>query len=205
MRIEPNIRQAALPLAPRMKAQGYADPCVEQRREWLEQETGCRLLHVGACSIPGEEMRGNIENPIGAAQMPLGIAGPLLINGVDAQGIFYVPLATTEGALVRSYERGMAALTRAGGVTTRVHIDENRVSPVFLFDSVDQAHQFAITLPDKLEKIRSEAESTTHHGKLLRIECHAIGREVIVNFSYFTGDAQGMNMIVKATEQACKW
>jgi hydroxymethylglutaryl-CoA reductase (NADPH) len=150
-------------------------------------------------------MRGNIENPVGAVQMPLGIAGPLLINGTDAQGVFYVPLATTEGALVRSYERGMVALTRAGGVTTRVYLDENRVSPVFLFESVAQAHEFATTLPYKLEEIRAEAESTTHHGKLQRIECHAIGREVIVNFCYFTGDAQGMNMIVKATEQACNW
>jgi hydroxymethylglutaryl-CoA reductase (NADPH) len=99
----------------------------------------------------------------------------------------------------------MVALTRAGGVTTRVYVDENRVSPVFLFENVDRAHEFANTLPDKFESIRAEAESTTRHGKLQRIECHAIGREVIVNFSYFTGDAHGMNMIVKATEQACKW
>lgn len=188
-----------------MKAQGYAQPCVERRRKWLEQKTGCRLENVGAHSIQSDEMRGNIENPIGAAQMPLGVAGPLLINGTHAQGSFYVPLATTEGALVRSYERGMVALTRAGGVTTRIYVDENRVSPVFLFDSVAQAHQFVVTLPDKLEAIRAEAESTTRHGKLQRVECHAIGREVIVNFCYFTGDAQGMNMIVKATEHACKW
>jgi hydroxymethylglutaryl-CoA reductase (NADPH) len=188
-----------------MKQQGYAQPYVQRRREWLEQKTGCRLMHIGAYSIPGDEMRGNIENPVGTAQMPLGVAGPLLINGADAQGVFYVPLATTEGALVRSYERGMVTLTRAGGVTTRIYLDENRVSPVFLFKSVDRAHEFAITLPGKLDAIRAEAESTTRHGKLQRIECHAIGREVIVNFCYFTGDAQGMNMIVKATEQACKW
>jgi hydroxymethylglutaryl-CoA reductase (NADPH) len=188
-----------------MKAQGYAQPCVERRRKWLEQKTGCRLENVGAHSIQSDEMRGNIENPIGAAQMPLGVAGPLLINGTDAQGSFYVPLATTEGSLVRSYERGMVALTRAGGVTTRIYVDENRVSPVFLFDSVAEAHQFVVTLPNKFETIRAEAESTTRHGKLQRVECHAIGREVIVNFCYFTGDAQGMNMIVKATEHACKW
>lgn len=188
-----------------MKAQGYAQPCVERRRKWLEQKAGCRLSHVGAHSIQGDEMRGNIENPIGAAQMPLGVAGPLLINGMNAQGSFYVPLATTEGALVRSYERGMVVLTRAGGVATRIYVDENRVSPVFLFESVERAYQFVNTLPDKFEAIRAEAESTTRHGKLQRVECHAIGREVILNFCYFTGDAQGMNMIVKATEHACKW
>jgi len=205
MRIERDISQAPVHLVPRMKAQGYAQPYVERRRKWLEQKTGCRLENIGAHSIRGDEMRGNIENPVGAAQMPLGVAGPLLINGTDARGVFYVPLATTEGALVRSYERGMVALTRAGGVTTRVYLDENRVSPVFLFQSVAQAYEFAITIPDKLEEIRAQAESTTRHGKLQRIECHALGREVIVNFCYFTGDAQGMNMIVKATEHACKW
>jgi len=194
-----------LELVPRMKAQGYAPEYVERRRRWIEEKTQCRLMHVGAHSIPGDEMRGNIENPLGTVQMPLGVAGPLRINGINAQGVFYVPLATTEGALVRSYERGMVALTRAGGVTTRIYLDENRVSPVFLFDSVGEAYDFAHTLPGKLKSIRAEAESTTRHGKLLRLECHAIGREVIVNFCYFTGDAQGMNMIVKATEQACKW
>ncbi|MBC8029056.1 MAG: hydroxymethylglutaryl-CoA reductase [Pyrinomonadaceae bacterium] len=203
--LEPDISQGPLELVPRMKSQGYARACVEQRRRWLEQKTGCRLVHVGAHSIAGDEMRGNIENPLGAVQVPLGVAGPLRINGINAQGVFYVPLATTEGALVRSYERGMVALTRAGGVTTRIYLDENRVSPVFLFDSVGEAYDFAQSLPGKLESIRAEAESTTRHGKLLRLECHAIGREVIVNFCYFTGDAQGMNMIVKATEQVCKW
>jgi len=205
MRTEPNITSAPLHLVPRLKQQGYAQPYVQRRRQWLEHKTGCRLTHIGAYSIPSDEMRGNIENPVGAAQMPLGVAGPLLIKGTNAHGVFYVPLATTEGALVRSYERGMVALTRAGGVTTRVYIDENRVSPVFLFESIERAHEFAITLPGKFEAIRAEAESTTRHGKLQRIECHPVGREVIVNFCYFTGDAHGMNMIVKATDHACKW
>jgi hydroxymethylglutaryl-CoA reductase (NADPH) len=199
------IEQKALALVPRMKDQGYSGESVERRREWVEQKTGCQLKHVGALSISSEEMRGNIENPIGAAQMPLGVAGPLRVNGMHAEGIFYVPLATTEGALVRSYERGMAALTRAGGVTTRLHVDENRIAPVFCFDDVSDAFEFVRKLQGDFEAIRTVAESTTRHGKLLRIECHPVGREVIVNFSYNTADAQGMNMIVKATEQACSW
>ena len=192
-------------IVPRMKAQGYESEHLDRRREWVEAKTGCRLTHTGRYSIPCEEMRGNIENPIGVAQTPLGVAGPLLINGRHARGVFYVPMATTEGALVRSYERGMVTLTRAGGVSARVHADENRVSPVFLFENVSEAHDFAVSLPDDFEAIRVEAESTTRHGKLLRIECQPIGREVIVNFCYSTGDAHGMNMIVKATERACQW
>lgn len=205
MSSEPFTGVEPLQLVPRMKEQGYAVQYVEQRRQWIEQKTDCHLTHVGAHSIPSEEMRGNIENPIGAAQMPLGVAGPLLINGIHANGVFYVPLATTEGALVRSYERGMAALTRAGGVTTRVQMDENRIAPVFCFDDVSDASAFAGDLPGHFEAIRAEAESTTQHGRLQRLDCHVIGREVIVNFSYHTADAQGMNMIVKATERACAW
>ncbi len=202
---ERNIINEPLDLVPRMKSQGYADKYLRGRREWLERKTGCRLTHVGAYSITGDEMRGNIENPIGAVQVPLGLAGPLRVNGNYADGLFYVPLATTEGALVRSYERGMVALTRAGGVTTRVYVDENRVSPVFLFDGVSEAYDFTQQLPEAFSEIRAHAESTTRHGKLLRLESQPIGRKVIVNFCYSTADAQGMNIIVKATEQACRW
>ncbi len=191
-------------LVPRMVGQGYRRADVDARRAWVEERTGVRFEHVGAYSIPSEEMRGNVENPIGAVQMPVGVAGPLAIDGTDARGIFYVPLATTEGALVRSYERGMTTLTRAGGVTTRIIRDENRISPVFLLDDVGQAVEFASRVAADVDTIRADAESTTKHGRLLRIRCHPIGRDVIVDFEYFTGDAQGMNMIVKATERACR-
>src|SRR5438067_2106499 len=192
-------------LVPRFKDQGYAADLVSRRRQWLEEKTNCRLDHVGACSIPSERMRGNIENPVGAAQVPLGVAGPLLINGSHAQGTFYVPLATTEGVLVRSYERGMVVLTRAGGVTTRLHTNENRIAPIFVFVNISEAYEFTKFVQDNLDTIRAEAESTTSHGKLLRIEGHQVGREVILNFCYFTADAHGMNLMAKATERACKW
>jgi hydroxymethylglutaryl-CoA reductase (NADPH) len=197
--------EPALELVPRMRGQGYARADVEGRRRWVEGRTGSRLAHVGAASLPGESMRGNVENPVGAAQTPLGVAGPLLVHGEHARGVFYVPLATTEGALVRSYERGMAALTRAGGVTARVCLDENFISPVFLFDEVAAACDFTRALPDDLPALRAEAEATTRHGRLLRVECCPLGREVIVHFCYHTADANGMNMIVKATERACEW
>ena len=191
-------------LVPRLEQQGYAQDDLEARRRWIEERTGAALPHVGACTIPGERMRGNVENPIGAAQVPLGVAGPLLVHGEHAEGTFYVPLATTEGALVRSYERGMAAITRSGGATVRIHADENRVTPVFLFDDVAAAADFARQLPGWTEEVRAAAESTTSHGKLLRLEVRPLGRQVMVHFCYATGDAHGMNMIVKATDIACR-
>jgi hydroxymethylglutaryl-CoA reductase (NADPH) len=192
-------------LVPRMHEQGYQKNQVDARRAWTEEQTGARLAHVGSGTLDTEQWRGNIENPIGVAQTPLGIAGPLQVNGEHADGVFYMPLATTEGALVRSYERGMVCLTRAGGATARVYQDENRISPVFFFENVGTARAFARALPAAFEAIRAAAESTTSHGRLLRLECHPLGRQVIVNFCYYTGDAQGMNMIVKATEAGCRW
>ena len=196
---------AGLPLVPRFTAQGYSQEDVRQRREWIERQAGVEIPLVAACAIPTEEMRGNIENPIGAVQMPVGVAGPLLVHGEHARGMFYVPMATTEGALVRSYERGMVMLTRAGGATVRVFTDENVVSPIFRFDSVVEAHRFAAELPQHIDALRAEAASTTRHGRLLRVEPRPSGRAVIVSFYYHTADAQGMNMIVKATEHAARW
>jgi len=195
-------------LVPRFTAQGYSADEVRERREWVQRKTGVNLPLVAASAIPSEQMRGNIENPIGSVQMPLGVAGPLLVNpdgGAHASGTFYVPFATTEGALVRSYERGMVMLTRAGGVTARVIVDENVVCPMFSFESVADAAQFAAALPAHFDALRAEAESTTRHGRLRQVEPRVSGRSVIVSFFYSTADAQGMNMIVKATERASQW
>jgi hydroxymethylglutaryl-CoA reductase (NADPH) len=192
-------------LVPRFPSQGYTKDQVDARRAWVEQRTGCALHHVGAYSMPSEAMRGNVENPIGAAQVPLGVAGPLQVNGEHARGVYYVPLATTEGALVRSYERGMLAITRAGGAAARVWASENQISPIFTCSDVPTAHELARDLATHFGQLKLAAESTTRHGKLLRIECHPLGRDVIVDFHYSTADAHGMNMIARATESACEW
>ena len=201
----PGAPGAGIELVPRFTGQGYTAEQVGSRREWIERKVGVTLPLVAACAIPTESMRGNIENAIGSVQMPLGIAGPLAVDGMHARGTFYVPLATTEGALVRSYERGMVMLTRAGGVTARIFLDENVVSPIFLMDSVADAEVFASSLPGFFEALRAEADATTRHGRLIRVEPRPSGRSVIVNFRYHTADAQGMNMIVKATQRAAEW
>src|SRR3954463_7598336 len=121
----------AFDLLPRLKDQGYDPARVARRRAWVEERCGAEMRHTGSYSFPPETMRGNIENVIGVAQVPLGVAGPVTIHGQHARGTFYVPLATSEGALGRSYERGMVALTRAGGVQTAVLSDENQTAPAF--------------------------------------------------------------------------
>jgi hydroxymethylglutaryl-CoA reductase (NADPH) len=190
-------------LVPRFAGQGYADEELAQRRAWLEEAVGAALPLVGAGAIPGPAMRGNIENAIGAAQVPLGVAGPLRVRGEHADGTFYVPFATTEGALVRSYERGMVAVTRSGGAEVRVLHDENRAAPVFSFADLAEAAVFARAIPDLLPELRTAAEATTRHGKLLRVEPRVVGRDVMLTFSYSTGDAGGMNMLARATDAAC--
>lgn len=192
-------------LVPRLEGQGYTREQVAERRRWVEGKTASQLDQVGAFTIDSEAMRGNVENPVGAAQVPLGVAGPLLVHGEHASGSFYVPLATTEGVLVRAYERGMVALTYAGGATTRIHRDENRVSPAFWLPDVAGARAFADWVHAHTAEIRALAESTTRHGRLLELRCHPAGRSVMVEFRYSTGDASGMNMITTATDHACRW
>src|SRR5580698_6720704 len=192
-------------LLPRLKDNGYDVERVGRRRAWVERKTGAELAHVGSASWDSEMMRGNIENPIGVAQVPMGVAGPVLVRGQHARGLFYVPMATTEGALIRSYERGMVALTRAGGVQTAILADENQIVPTFFFPDVASAAAFSEWLPAQIEHLREAAEATTRHGKLMDVKSYQVGRQVLVNFGYFTGDAQGMNMLVKATDAACQW
>lgn len=198
-------RPDAVALVPRFAKQGFGRPEIDARRRWVEEKTGAALSEVGRFSVDAGAMRGNVENPIGAVQVPLGVAGPLRVEGEQARGTFFVPLATTEGALVRSYERGMVALTRAGGAVARVELDRNRVSPIFHFAGVAEAHDFCRRLPERFEAVRSVAEATTSHGRLLELTCLPAGRRVIVDFEYSTGDAHGMNMIVRATDAACRW
>jgi hydroxymethylglutaryl-CoA reductase (NADPH) len=204
LKTEPS-RPGGADLVPRMGRQGYEEDEVAGRRRWLAERIGVELTHVGLASIPTASFRGNIENPIGVAQVPLGVAGPLRVNGEYADGVYYVPLATTEGALVRSYERGMTVIARSGGATARVIVDENCIAPTFCFKGVVDACEFARALPDWFVEVRRVAEATTRHGRLLRLEPRVTGRDVSVRFGYHTADAHGMNMIMKATDAACRW
>jgi hydroxymethylglutaryl-CoA reductase (NADPH) len=190
---------------PRDKGQDYTRELAEQRRAFVQQETGAKLEHVGSYSFDPGTLPGNIENFSGVAQVPIGIAGPLRINGEHAQGDFFVPLATTEGTLVASYNRGMRVLSECGGVTATVVEQYMQRAPVFVFDNAREARDFGHWIDENLAAIREVAQSTTRIGKLHHVAQYAVGRMRYLRFNYTTGDAAGQNMTGKATFAACEW
>ena len=190
---------------PRSRENDYTPEIAAARREFLEERTGASLEHIAEHSFDPGIAQGNIENFLGVAQVPLGVAGPLLVNGEHAQGQFYVPLATAEGTLVASYNRGMRLLREAGGVTTTVMADKMQRAPAFIFESARDAREFAHWLDDHFEEIKQMAESSTRAGKLLDIEKYSASRILFCRFNYTTGDAAGQNMTGKATAVACEW
>jgi len=152
-----------------------------------------------------EDFRQNIENFIGTVKVPIGIAGPLRINGLFARGDFYVPLATTEAALVASYSRGAALITESGGCASLLLSEGVVRAPGFAFDSLAQAGQFACWIVTHFDSLREHAESTTRHGRLKDIRITVEGNHVYVIFEYTTGDAAGQNMVTIATMAACEY
>ena len=171
----------------------------------MEEATGASLEHVSHYSVDPASVAGNIEHFTGVAQVPIGVAGPLLVNGEHAQGEFYVPLATAEGTLVASYNRGMKTLHEAGGVKTTVMDDAMQRAPAFVFESAREARAFGEWLSENFDDIKAAAETTTRTGRLRDIEQYSASRILFTRFNYTTGDAAGQNLTGKATAAACAW
>jgi hydroxymethylglutaryl-CoA reductase (NADPH) len=190
---------------PRHKDNDYTAEAAAERRAFLAEQTGAQMPHVGAYSFDPAILPGNIENFIGVAQVPIGLAGPLKINGEHAKGDFYIPLATAEGTLVASYNRGMRLLSESGGVKTTVVEHYMQRSPAFIFDDALEARVFGEWIDANFEAIRDVAQATTSIGKLCNIYQYSVGPLRHLRFNYTTGDAAGQNMTGKATMAACEW
>ncbi|KAA1426417.1 hydroxymethylglutaryl-CoA reductase [Nocardioides antri] len=190
---------------PRDRDADYSAAAIKARQELVRSRTDSTLEHVGSYSLDPAALPGNIENFLGVAQVPIGLAGPLLVNGEHAQGEFLVPLATTEGTLVASYSRGMKLCREAGGITTTVLDDKMQRAPVFSFDSAREARTFAAWLDENFEPIAAAAQTTTTSGKLVEIQKFSVSKLLYTRFNYTTGDAAGQNMTGKATFAACAW
>ena len=190
---------------PRDPDDDYTRPAADARRAFLSDRTGATFEHLSSYSFDPAELTGNIEQFVGVAQVPIGVAGPLLVNGEHAQGEFYVPLATAEGTLVASYNRGMKLLHAAGGVKTTVLDDRMQRAPCFLFGSAREARAFGEWLVENFDEIKAAAESTTRSGRLQDIQQYSASRMLFTRFNFTTGDAAGQNLTGKATQAACHW
>jgi hydroxymethylglutaryl-CoA reductase (NADPH) len=183
----------------------YAREQIVERQRFVAELTGVKLRNVGAYSFDPEITRGNIENFTGVAQIPIGFAGPLRVNGEHARGEFLIPLATTEGSLVASYNRGMKVLNLSGGVTCTISADCMQRAPVFIFDSAREARAFREWITTHLDEIRATAEATSRVAKLLYVDPYLSNKFAYLRFNFATGDAAGQNMVGRATQAAALW
>lgn len=147
----------------------------------------------------------NIEHLIGTVKVPLGIAGPLRVNGLFAQGDYYVPLATTEASLVASYSRGANLITESGGASVALLSEGVSRAPMFTFDNICELGLFIDWVLSHIEEIIAAANATSRFGKLRDLELCVEGTHVYILFIFQTGDAAGQNMVTIATHAGVDW
>jgi hydroxymethylglutaryl-CoA reductase (NADPH) len=152
-----------------------------------------------------EVLRGNIENYIGMAQIPTGLVGPLRIVGTEANGDFYVPLTTSEGALIASYNRGANIASLSGGVRSVCLTEAVQRTPSFTFESFIDVSIFFVWVMENIEIFKKVASEHTSHGKLEDIKANILGNQITLIFEYSTGDASGQNMVTICTYAVCKY
>ena len=181
----------------------YSIEGIKRRQDFLELKAETKLDEIRKLDYENSEiLKGNIENLFGFTQIPLGVAGPLKMNGEYADGEFYVPMATTEGALVASVSRGTQVITLSGGASVKVLADSVARTPIFTFDNLEDCFKFSSWVEENFEEIKTVAESTTRFGKLIEIEKIPLGTNLCLRFSYYCGDASGQNMVTMATHKA---
>ncbi len=203
-RISPRSPDTA-PLPKRFPA-GAACDSAAGRRGFMQQhyDIDAEMLD-GANGLPtAESLQGNIENFIGYAHIPVGVIGPLRINGLYANGDYMVPLATTEGAMVASYHRGTSVISRAGGTSVMCLTESVSRAPCFAFQSLAECALFTDWVMQQAENFQTLIAQKTSHGELIDIKISCCGNLVYLIFEYTTGDAAGQNIVTVATENVCR-
>jgi hydroxymethylglutaryl-CoA reductase (NADPH) len=185
-------------------ADNYSSLAIEKRLKWLEKQTNKNLDLFKSFIHDPRLLTKNIENCIGVTHVPIGVAGPLQINGKHANGMFYLPMATNQGTLIDAYHRGALVATMAGGVNVVCYKDGVHLSPSFVFRDLHESLKFATWVRENQEKIQRAVESTSHHAKIIRATPFLLGRIAVLNCLFKTGDASGLNMINIACDAVCK-
>lgn len=183
----------------------YTEAARLERLHWAAEKSQVDLQALASTRLDPGRLTGNVENLIGAVEIPIGLAGPLLFSGHEAQGLIYAPLATSEGAVVASATRGATAITRSGGVTTRTVGQRMLRAPLFQLSTLYGAVRFAAWIIEHFEDLQTQTQMVSRHARLIAAEPTTLGRAVYVSFVYETGDAAGQNMTTSCTWQACQW
>jgi hydroxymethylglutaryl-CoA reductase (NADPH) len=177
---------------------------MDERRAAVEEFSHVKLNTISSCPFDPILAEKNLENMIGCVHIPLGFVGPIRVNGEWASGDFIVPMATTEGALIATVNRGCAVLTQSGGANPHVVKDEMTRAPVFRVSNVRHGIEVAAWVDAHLDELRALASTTTRHGKLLSAFSSGNGRSLYIRFAFDTGDAMGMNMVTIASDRLAR-
>lgn len=176
-----------------------------ERVAFLEQ-AGFKVNHISKSEIPTETLVNNIESHIGSVEIPVGLAGPLLFNSdSEIPDYRYAPLATLEGALLASVNRGAKAISQSGGITSKVLYQRMVRCPLFLFNSISESVMFSEWIEESFSLVKEQADSHSNYGRLIKIEPQVSGRNVHARFFYETGDAAGQNMTTSSTHKTIMW
>ncbi|MFA9516305.1 hydroxymethylglutaryl-CoA reductase (NADPH) [Halopenitus sp. H-Gu1] len=187
-----------------LESHADADTAAAARRLLVTEASDADLETVGEYAFEAAAAEPNVENMVGAVQIPLGVAGPVTINGGALSGNRYLPLATTEGALVASVNRGCSVLDAAGGASARVTKTGMTRAPVFKTSGIVESEALVGWIRDNEDRLAAAAESTTSHGEVTDVTPYVVGNNVYLRFRYDTKDAMGMNMATIATGEACE-
>jgi hydroxymethylglutaryl-CoA reductase (NADPH) len=173
----------------------------KERRSFLEKKLKIKLENVTKAHVDDEKTI-RCENLIGSTTLPLGVAGPISIKNEELRvKNYYVPLATTEGALVASVSRGFKAINLSGGATSFVENVGVTRGPVFETSGLGECFKLKKWLDENFDLVKNEAEKTSSHLKLKKLGVRIAGTYVYVRFYFATQDAMGMNMVTIATEK----
>lgn len=177
------------------------------RVEFVRGLAGDTLPHLTDGVQIGDpvELKGNIEHYIGMTQVPTGLIGPLRVNGIDAFGDFYVPMATSEGALVASYHRGATVASRAGGVTSVCLTEVVQRSPCFRFSTFARAGGFLIWVMEHLADLQPIVREHSRHAQLVDVRPNIDANQITLMLDFTTGDAAGQNMVTICADAISRW
>ncbi len=177
---------------------------IDQRWEFLIEQG----LEQNTALYANEDLsayEANIENCIGTIKMPVGIAGPVRVNGTNAQGDYLLPMATTEAALLASYHRGAVVISKAGGCSAVLLSEGVSRSPGFIFKTIADLAGFSHWLLMNKSKIHEVAQSTSNYCQLIDFKMITEGNHLYLLCDYLTGDAAGQNMVTIATQAVCEY